>query len=96
MMTLIEILSDIHAVNKALAEFEKEYGVLSETFYAWYQQGNEPEEQTWVLDFAEWAGLYKSHQRLLERYQNQFAALATSEHDDVNRIIQRTRELAIA
>ncbi|MBS1253566.1 MAG: hypothetical protein MAG451_02615 [Anaerolineales bacterium] len=65
-MTLVEILSDIHIVNEALAEFESRYGILSDTFYEWYQQGNEPKDDAWVLDFAEWAGWYKSRQRLLE------------------------------
>ena len=64
-MTLFEILSDIHSIDNALAEFEQDYGLLSSTFFAWFQQGNEPEEQSWVLDFAEWSGLYRSKQRLL-------------------------------
>ncbi|HRJ42465.1 MAG: hypothetical protein KJZ86_17545 [Caldilineaceae bacterium] len=68
-MTLREILGDVHAIDNALAEFEQQYGLLSSTFFEWYQQGNEPEEQTWMLDFAEWGGLCRSKQRLLEIYQ---------------------------
>ncbi len=64
-MTLTELLDDIHAIDKALASFEQRYGLLSDTFYAWYQEGHEPEEQGWVLDFSEWAGLCKSRHRLL-------------------------------
>ena len=56
-MTLAEILADIHVIDAALVAFLKEYGLLSDTFILWYQEGDEPEEQSWVLDFAEWAGL---------------------------------------
>ena len=68
-MTLAEILADIHVINAALVAFEREYGLLSDTFILWYQEGHEPEEQSWVLDFAEWAGLYKSRRRLYDLYQ---------------------------
>ena len=95
-MTLLEILSDIHTIDKELAKFEDNYGVLSDTFYTWYLQGNEPEEQSWMLDFAEWAGLCKARERLLELYQKRFSILAASEHNNMNWIIQRTRQLAAA
>lgn len=95
-MTLLELLSDIHAIDKALAEFEQDYGLLSSTFFAWYQQGSEPEEQSWVLDFAEWSGLYRSKQRLLELYQQRLAELSMRTDNDFNRIIRQTRQAVAA
>ena len=59
-MTLHEILSDIHALEKDLIDFEGKYGVRSETFYAAYMSGEEPEDDAWVLDFGEWASVYRT------------------------------------
>ena len=58
-MTLQEIIADIHALNEDLEVYERKYGVLSETFYELYQSGEEPENEAWVLDWADWAGAYK-------------------------------------
>lgn len=35
-------------------------GVRSETFYAAYASGEEPEDDHWVLDFGEWASVYRT------------------------------------
>ena len=59
-MELQEILSDIHALEEELLSFEREYGIRSETFYAAYRNGEEPEDEGWVLDFGEWASVYKT------------------------------------
>lgn len=32
-MTLQEVMTDIHALNEDLETYERKYGVLSETFY---------------------------------------------------------------
>lgn len=58
-MTFYEILSDIHAINEELEKYEQKYGVLSDAFYKWYCRGEEPEDDSWVLDFSMWAGLYE-------------------------------------
>lgn len=58
-MTLNEILQDIHAMEEDLLNFERKYGVLSETFYESYMSGEEPADDAWVLDWSEWAGTYK-------------------------------------
>ena len=58
-MTLEEILEDIHAMGEDLLMFERKYGVLTETFYKAYERGEEPGDDTWVLDWSEWAGTYK-------------------------------------
>jgi len=59
-MTLHEILADIHALEEDLLAFERKYGIRSETFFAAYTSGEEPEEDTWVLDFGEWASIYRT------------------------------------
>jgi hypothetical protein len=47
------MLSDLEA-------YERKYGVLSETFYESYMSGEEPGDNLWVLDWADWAGAYKT------------------------------------
>ena len=36
------------------------FGIRSETFYAAYASGEEPEDDSWVLDFGEWASIYRT------------------------------------
>jgi len=59
-MTLHEIQTDIDALEQELLEFEARYGVRSETFYAAYASGEEPEDDSWMLDFTEWASVYRT------------------------------------
>ncbi len=59
-MTPREILTDIHALEEDLLAFERKYGIRSETFYAAYASGEEAEDDSWVLDFGEWASVYRS------------------------------------
>lgn len=59
-MTLYELLTDIHALEEELLAFERKYGIRSETFYAAYASGEEPEDDAWVLDFGEWASVYRT------------------------------------
>ena len=59
-MKLQEILSDIHALEEVMFSFERKYGIRSETFYASYHNGEGPEDERWVLDFGEWASVYKT------------------------------------
>jgi len=59
-MNLREILADIHVLEEELLDFERKYGIRSETFYAAYVSGEEPEDDSWVLDFGEWASVYRT------------------------------------
>lgn len=59
-MTPYELLTDIHALEEELLTFERKYGIRSETFYAAYASGEEPEDDAWVLDFGEWASVYRT------------------------------------
>ena len=59
-MKLEDLLLDIHAAEVDLIVFEKKYGIRSETFYAAYAGGEEPADDSWVLDFAEWASMFQT------------------------------------
>jgi hypothetical protein len=59
-MNTREILTDIHALEEELLEFERKYGLRSEIFYAAYRSGEEPEDDAWVLDFGKWASVYQT------------------------------------
>ncbi len=59
-MNLKEILADIHALEEELLNLERKYVIRSETFYAAYMSGEEPEDDGWVLDFGEWASIYRT------------------------------------
>ena len=58
-MTLEEITQDLHALEEDLLVFERRYGMLSDTFYQAYRQGEEPPDPSWVLDWSEWGASYE-------------------------------------
>ena len=70
-MNLHEVLADIHALEEELLDFERKYGVRSETFYAAYANGEEPEDDNWVLDFGEWASVYRTWLVRQAEYRNE-------------------------
>jgi len=74
-MNLHEILADIHALETELLAFERKYGIRSETFYAAYISGEEPEDDTWVLDFGEWASVYRTWLARQAEYRNEVQQL---------------------
>jgi hypothetical protein len=74
-MNLSEILADIHALEMELLDFERKYGVRSEIFYAAYVRGEEPEDDRWVLDFGEWASVYKTWLARQADYRNEIQRL---------------------
>jgi len=82
-MNIQYILSDIHALENELITFEQKYGIRSETFYAAYLSGEEPEDESWMLDFGEWASVYKTwllrqseYRNEIQRFQTQAPSLA--------------------
>lgn len=91
MMTLDEILQEIHAMRQNLLVFERKYGVPSELFFEAYQNGEEPADSAWVLDWAEWAATYKILQRRLGQYQ-QYAhhLVKNSTVENLAQLIERT------
>ncbi len=60
MVNLRDILIDIHSLEEDLLDFERRYGIRSETFYSAYVNGEEPEDDAWVLDFGEWGSVYRT------------------------------------
>lgn len=74
-MTLQEIIADIHVLVEDVEVYERKYGVLSETFYELYTKGEEPTNDTWVLDWSDWAGAYKILLRRQEQYRQTIQAL---------------------
>jgi hypothetical protein len=78
-MTLREILADIHALEEEMIEFERKYGLRSETFYAAYMSGEEPEDERWVLDFGEWTSVYRTWLTRQAEYRNEVQRLQHNE-----------------
>jgi hypothetical protein len=73
-MTLREMLSDIHALEEEMLAFGRKYGVRSETFYAAYLSGEEPEHDRWVL-VTEWASVYRTWLARQAEYRNEVQRL---------------------
>jgi len=74
-MTLQEILGDIHSLEEDLLAFERKYGIRSETFHAAYVSWEEPENDGWVLDFGEWASVYRTWLARQADYRNEVQRL---------------------
>jgi len=88
-MNLQEIIHDIHALTEDVEVYERKYGILSETFYELYQNGVEPDDDTWVLDWSDWAGAYQILLRRQAQYRQTLQALQTQEHS-LAAIVRRT------
>lgn len=60
MMTLEELIRDIHALSRELEVYEKKYGLLSKDFYALYASGHLPDEEIEQIDeYGRWAAFYQ-------------------------------------
>jgi hypothetical protein len=86
-MMLDEILRDIHAMEEDLLTYERKYGVLSDTFYESYRNGEEPADDAWVLDWSDWAGAYEIWLRRRRQYQEVMDALKTQ--NKLSSVIER-------
>ncbi len=95
-MTLQEIIADIHALKEDLGNFERKYGVLSETFFEAYTSGEEPEDDSWVLDWADWAGVYKIFLRRQEQYRHAIQMLRENSQTLAHVIGKTARHESIA
>ena len=69
MTILQDLITELHTLDRELARYEEKYGLLSETFFSWYQSGEEPDDPAWVQDFALWAGVYQVKLRRQEKYR---------------------------
>jgi hypothetical protein len=87
-MTLDEILQDMQALEDDLNSYERKYGVLSETFYESYLNGEEPAEEVWVLDWNDWAGAYEIWLERRQQYQKLIGSV--KEQAPLSELIRRT------
>jgi tRNA A-37 threonylcarbamoyl transferase component Bud32 len=94
-MNLDDIVQDIHVLEQDLQTFERKYGVLSETFYESYMKGEEPEDDSWVRDWAAWAGAYEIWLRRREQYQTAMQMLRTQAEGLVSIIEKAARRESI-
>jgi hypothetical protein len=74
-MSLQEVLTDIQALEQELSIFERKFGIRSEIFYAAYVSGEEPEDENWMLDFGEWASVYRTWLARQAHYRNEVQRL---------------------
>jgi hypothetical protein len=88
-MLLTDILQDIYALEDEMRDYERKYGVLSETFYESYMAGEEPPDDAWMLDWTAWAGAYKVWLRRREQYQAAVQALRVKV-PNIASVIERT------
>ncbi len=79
-MNLRDILADVHALEEDMLGFERKYGIRSETLYAAYVNGEEPEEDDWMLDFGEWASVYRTWLARQAEYRNEVQRLQRQEN----------------
>jgi len=87
-MTLDEILQDIQALEDDLNSYERKYGVLSETFYESYLNGEEPADEAWVLDWNDWAGAYEIWLERRQQYRELIGLL--KKQAPLSELIRRT------
>ena len=59
-MTTNKRLLDLESLKEDMLAFERKYGLRSETVYAAYVNGEESEDGVGILDFGEWATVYKT------------------------------------
>ena len=88
-MTLQDIIVDIHALTEDGEVYENKYGILSDTFYAIYSDGVEPEDDAWVLDWSDWAGVYQLLLRRRAQYARTIQALQDQSIPMIN-VVGRT------
>ena len=68
MITAENLLRDIYEAESALRWFEQKYGLLSETFYRVYQQGQlRDEDPDEIQEYMEWSGWYEIRQDRRQR-----------------------------
>lgn len=80
-MDLRDLLIDIHALEEELLAFERKYGIRSETLYASYAAGEEPEQEEWVMDFGEWASVYRTWLTRQAVYRNEVQRLLQQDNN---------------
>jgi len=90
-MTLDDILQDVYTLEDEMRTYERKYGVLSETFYESYVNGEEPADEAWVRDWTAWASAYKLWLRRREQYRSAVQSLRTETRTIVEMIARTAR-----
>lgn len=90
-MTLDDILQDIYALEDEMRTYERKYGVLSETFYEAYANGEEPTDDAWVQDWTAWASAYEIWLRRHKQYQTTIQSLRAKTQSIVEMIEKTAR-----
>lgn len=68
-ITAEAVLRDIYEAEATLRWYEQKYGLLSETFYSFYQQGLlRDEEPLEIQEYLEWSGWYEIYLDRRQRY----------------------------
>ncbi len=88
-MTLDSILQDIYALEDEMRTYERKYGVLSDTFYESYMNGEEPPDEAWVRDWTAWASAYKVWLRRREQYKTAIESLR-ADTQTISEMIEKT------
>ena len=87
MITLAELIQDIHTLNRELEFYESKYALLSKDFYELYINGKLPDEAVEQIDeYGRWAAFYKIKLEREAAYdelaKERLATLVTSAHAD--------------
>ena len=88
-MTLDDLLYDIHLLEEEMRNFERKYGVRTETFFEAYDNGEEPANDDWVQDWAAWASAYKIWRRLRTQYDETIQPLREQTHS-ISGLMEKT------
>ena len=73
-VTIEDLLRDIYEAANALRWFEQKYGLLSETFYQLYEEGQlRDEDPDEIQEYLEWSGWCELHQDRRRRYNEAVA-----------------------
>ncbi len=69
MMTLMELIQDIHAMDEELWHYESRYGLRSQYFYELYKAGQlRDEDPVETRDYTDWAACYEIKRHREELY----------------------------
>jgi hypothetical protein len=90
-MTLDEILRDLHALREDLLVFERKYNMPTEVFFQAYSNGEEPADTAWVLDWSEWAASYELLEERLAQYRSGVTRLLKdAQVSSLSQLMERT------
>ncbi|MFQ5640338.1 MAG: hypothetical protein ACE5IR_20355 [bacterium] len=69
--TVEDLIETLHAMREVCSQYEKKYNMLTEQFFELYSQGLLDDDGPNV-DFADWAGSYKTALQCQQLYNDYF------------------------